>query len=397
MPCNTAQRQDQGAAHSVAGKPETPLGATANQCSDSRVTEVVKTKVLVIDDDPLLLRVLPRALRNSHEVLSANRAVDALPLLEEHRDLAVIVSDYGMPGMTGVELLRHAIEKVPNANRILMSGGGEFEAFRDVIDECRLYTFMPKPFEMQAFRVVIQRAAEHHLLSARNHALVSELQERAATEQALRRSFQQYVPAEVVNDMVGGADALTQGVERVVTVLLADLRGFTRFSENRSPHEVVRILNRFFAAMARPLLEHGGTIDKYIGDSILAHFGGVDPDSNAPNRALLAARDMRRELRQLNREFLAEGLPELRFGVGLHTGRCIIGNVGCAARMDYTIIGDTVNLTARVEELTKSRPDSILFTESTRNALSIEADIKSLGRFDVRGRLAQAELFELLD
>lgn len=357
----------------------------------------MKTKVLVIDDDPLLLRVLPRALRNSHEVLSANRAVDALPLLEEHRDLAVIVSDYGMPGMTGVELLRHAIEKVPNANRILMSGGGEFEAFRDVIDECRLYTFMPKPFEMQAFRVVIQRAAEHHLLSARNHALVSELQERAATEQALRRSFQQYVPAEVVNDMVGGADALTQGVERVVTVLLADLRGFTRFSENRSPHEVVRILNRFFAAMARPLLEHGGTIDKYIGDSILAHFGGVDPDSNAPNRALLAARDMRRELRQLNREFLAEGLPELRFGVGLHTGRCIIGNVGCAARMDYTIIGDTVNLTARVEELTKSRPDSILFTESTRNALSIEADIKSLGRFDVRGRLAQAELFELLD
>jgi len=357
-----------------------------------------RTKVFVVDDDAVLLRVLRRTLKTHHDVITVQDPTQARAVFEDNRDVAVILSDYTMPKMSGVELLREALEVVPAATRILTSGAAELGAFRDVIDECQLYTFVAKPFETHAVRIVVQRAAEHHLLAVRNQLLVDELAEQAASEQALRRAFQQYVPAEVVNDLieVGGTASLA-GLERNVTVLLADLRGFTGFSEKRPPSEVVAVLNRFFSAMAAPLLAHGGTIDKYIGDSILAHFGGLRPDPAAPDNALQAALDMRVALGKLNDELTAQGTPALHFGVGINTGSCIIGNVGCAARMDYTVIGDAVNLAARVQELTKSKPDAILLTGATREGLTLEAKLTRWSPVSVRGRQDPVAIFEVLD
>jgi len=356
------------------------------------------TKVLVIDDDPVLLRVLRRTLHGQHEVLTASNGTDGRTLLQQNPDLAVIVSDYAMPGLSGVELLREAHSAVPLATRILMSAGGELAVFRDVVDECNLYTFVAKPFETQALRIIVQRAAEHHLLALRNETLVAELKQHVANEQALRRAFQQYVPVEVVNDLVevGGAASLV-GLEREVTILLADLRGFTGFAEKRPPVQVVHMLNRFFSAMATPLLAHGGTIDKYIGDSILAHFGGLRPDPDAPDHAARAALDMRVALKNLNDELAQEGTAPLHFGIGINTGRCTIGNIGCAARMDYTVIGDAVNLTARVQELAKAKTDSILLTESTRSRVSSQFQVTAWDSVTVRGRQDPVAVFELLD
>jgi adenylate cyclase len=355
------------------------------------------TKVLVVDDDPGILRALARVLRRHHVVLEAADGAAALQQVSEHPDVAVIISDYAMPEMSGVELLREALVLVPDATRILMSGLGEMAAFREVIDECRLYTFVSKPFEIDALEVIVQRAADHHILVARNARLVAELGEQAAREKALRRAFQQYVPEEVVNDLVETRQpASVMGAEREVTVLLADLRGFTGLAEKRHPAEMVRLLNRFFAAMASPVLDHRGTIDKYIGDSILAHFGGMRPDPEAADNAVRAALAMRTALGALDRELAEEGSISLHFGVGINTGRCIIGNVGCSARMDYTIIGDAVNVAARVQELSKDKLDSILITESTRARLLRDVELAALPPASVRGRERAVGVYEVL-
>ncbi|MEQ9323292.1 MAG: adenylate/guanylate cyclase domain-containing protein [Polyangiaceae bacterium] len=346
-----------------------------------------RSTVLVVDDEPSMVRALSRTLGRQHPVVTASSGDEALTLLESRGDIGVVLSDYSMPGMSGVAMLRRALEIAPYASRILMSGLGELAAFREAIDECRLYTFIAKPFEIDALEVVVQRATEHHQLLSRNAALVDELGAQAAREKALRRAFQQYVPAEVVEEMVDSKRAgRTEGVEREVTVLLADLRGFTGFSERREPAEVVRVLNRFFEAMAGPVMLHRGIIDKYIGDSILAYFGGLEPDPSAADNAVRAALGMRDALRFLNQRHEAEGIPTLRFGVGINTGPCIVGNVGCAAKMDYTIIGDAVNVASRVQELTKERPDAIYITESTRSRLTVDLELPSLPPVSVRGR-----------
>jgi len=344
-----------------------------------------------------MLRALARTLGDRHSVVTASSGDEALGILESRNDIGVILSDYAMPGMSGVALLRRALAIAPRASRVLMSGLGELAAFREVIDECRLYTFVPKPFEVGALEIVVQRAVEHHELASRNAALVDELGARVAREKALRRAFQQYVPAEVVEEMVSPTrPGRIEGVEREVTVLLADLRGFTGFSERREPAEIVGVLNRFFEAMAGPLLLHRGTIDKYIGDSILAYFGGLEPDPSAADNAVRAALGMRAALRALNKRLEVEGFPAFHFGVGINTGKCILGNVGCAARMDFTIIGDAVNVAARVQELTKSEPDAIYITESTRSRLTtFDAPFPSLPPVSVRGRKRPVAVFEV--
>jgi len=356
-----------------------------------------RNKVLVVDDDSQVLASLRRILKGDHDVLSADCVESALPLLEEHPDISVILTDFDMPGRNGVELLLDSIELAPHAVRILTSGQAELSQFLDVIDKCKLHTFIPKPAAVDAVRLIVRRAVEHYELDLRNRRLVAQLEGEMAKEAMLRRSFQQYVPSEVIDELIEADGRLdVAGRQRSVTVLFADLRDFTAFSEKLEPAAVVSMLNRFFTAMAAPLVAHGGTIDKYIGDAILAHFGGLRADPDAAGHAVRAALAMRRALAELNLELADEGQGPLCFGVGINTGTCIIGNVGCPARMDYTVIGDAVNVAARIEGLTKKSPDTILVSAATHALLGPDFESTRRAPTSVRGRDELVEIYEIL-
>jgi adenylate cyclase len=205
------------------------------------------------------------------------------------------------------------------------------------------------------------------------------------------------VPSEVVEELTNSdAPPSLIGRKREVTVLFADLRGFTAFSEKRDPANVVALLNRFFDAMAAPLIACGGTIDKYIGDAVLAHFGGVRVDALAAEHAVRAALGMRASLVTLNRQLAEDGVPAFRFGVAINTGSCIVGNVGCSARMDYTVIGDAVNVAARVEGLTKGKDNCILITGATRALVSSRFVLERWPPTTVRGRQEEIDVYEVM-
>ena len=156
------------------------------------------------------------------------------------------------------------------------------------------------------------------------------------------------------------------GVNQTVTVLFADIRGFTRMSEHTSPERVVHLLNRYFTTMSEIILKHGGTVDKYIGDGLMALFGAPQATPDDAAGAISAAVEMQAAMAQVNADLRGAGLAEVSIGIGLHTGEATVGYIGSERRSEYTAIGDTVNVSARLE--THAKPGEILLSQETRNA-----------------------------
>jgi adenylate cyclase len=163
------------------------------------------------------------------------------------------------------------------------------------------------------------------------------------------------------------------------------VRGFTRLAEHRDPQEVVSTMNEYFTRMTAVIQAHGGTIDKFIGDAILAVFGAPVPRPDHALRAIQAAREMQAALEQLNAPRVASGLPPLQMGIAVHTGTVLAGNVGSPERMEYTVMGDAVNVTARIEELNKTYGTRILLSETTYAKVGDMA-ARFIGAVTLRGR-----------
>ena len=201
-----------------------------------------------------------------------------------------------------------------------------------------------------------------------------------------RERLLRYLPEKLVSAVETGAVDIEPGGERrEVTILMADIRNFTTLCERNEPEVVTRILNRYFSAMSNPIFKHDGMIDKFIGDAIMAVFGAPQAGMNSAHGAINAAKGMLEELIELNKQFAEQGLPQLEIGIGIHSGEAIAGNVGSLSCMDYTVIGDTVNVAARIESKTKELGQVLLVSEDTAEKsemsdLAWVADVKLKGR-----------------
>jgi adenylate cyclase len=170
--------------------------------------------------------------------------------------------------------------------------------------------------------------------------------------------------------------------QRVVTVLFADLVGFTSMSETRTPTEVAELLNGVFDRLTDAVFEHEGTLDKYMGDGMMAFFGAPSPDPQHALKAARAAWDMQLALTAINQE---QGLqPPVRMRVGLNTGSVIVGDIGSRKRRDYTVVGDTVNVASRLEGVAK--PGQVVIGEATREAIGDAFELELLEPVQVKGR-----------
>jgi adenylate cyclase len=188
--------------------------------------------------------------------------------------------------------------------------------------------------------------------------------ERLAREEVARANYGRFLPEYVVQQILENPDSFKLGgVNQTVTLLFADIRGFTRLSEHAPPDRIVRILNRYFTAMSEIIFRHGGTLDKYIGDGLMAMFGAPTETPEDACNAVAAAVSMQSEIAHINTELLSERLPEISIGIGLNTGEATVGYIGSERRSEYTAIGDNVNLAARLEA--NALPGQILLSEAT--------------------------------
>ncbi|HEV2707476.1 MAG TPA: adenylate/guanylate cyclase domain-containing protein [Pyrinomonadaceae bacterium] len=188
--------------------------------------------------------------------------------------------------------------------------------------------------------------------------------ERLAREEVARANYGRFLPEYVVQQILENPDSVKLGgVNQLVTLLFADIRGFTRLSEHAPPDRIVRILNRYFTAMSEIIFRHGGTLDKYIGDGLMAMFGAPTATPEDACNAVAAAVAMQREIAHINADLRSERLPEISIGIGLNTGEATVGYIGSERRSEYTAIGDNVNLAARLEA--NALPGQILLSEAT--------------------------------
>ncbi len=189
------------------------------------------------------------------------------------------------------------------------------------------------------------------------------------------------------------------GEVKHTTVLFSDIRQFTSLSEKMTPAQIVSLLNEYFEVMTKCILDNRGYVNKYIGDAILAVFGDPVKVEDHADAALNAAVSMMRELNNLNTRFKERGLPELKFGIGIHTGEVLAGNIGSSSRMEYTVIGDAVNLASRVEALTKIYGTSALITEDTRGFLKNKNKyiLREIDLVRVHGKVKPVTVFEVYD
>jgi len=199
------------------------------------------------------------------------------------------------------------------------------------------------------------------------------------------------ISPEIAQELIS-SDVQLGGEEKEITILFTDLRNFTGLSENRSPSDMLDILNEYLTRMTAVIDRHGGVVDKYIGDAIMALFGAPVNLPDHPSRAVACALEMLDELVLCNASFKTRGWPELDMGIGVHSGKVVVGNMGSSDRLNYTAIGDGVNLASRLESATKDCGVPIIVSEATRN-MAPDFEYQELQAIQVRGRQQAVRMF----
>jgi len=218
---------------------------------------------------------------------------------------------------------------------------------------------------------------------------------RAVVRHVVERSkFERFLPRQVVEQFIRGRDEAELGGREIeVTVLFTDIRGFTTLCESMRPLEVLDLLNDFFTAVSAVIFRHSGMLDKFVGDSVMAVFGAPLNQRDDATRAVRCAREIREVVARINAERAGRQQPAIGFSIGLHTGIVVAGNLGSPERMEYTVIGDTVNVAARVEGLTRQLDTDILVTESTREAAGNAGEFIPKGEVTVRNRTTPLHVY----
>ena len=228
------------------------------------------------------------------------------------------------------------------------------------------------------------------------HAVFNRFVKEFSLKQQIKKQFEHYLAPAMVKKLQQDPSLLKLGGEtRTMTFMFSDIRGFTPISEKfkGNPEALTKLINRFLTKMTDVIIKNGGTIDKFMGDCIMAFWNAPIDDPRHERHAIEAAIEMQEELEMLNADLIAEGLPEIRIGIGINTGRALVGNMGSEQRFDYSVIGDAVNLASRLESSSKSLGKTLIIGEETVRAAKQNYDFDFVDKITVKGKTEEIKVY----
>lgn len=345
-------------------------------------------KILLIEDDDAIALIEVTVLENAgYKVVRAdNGAVGVEAIKSCQPDLLIL--DIMLPDTDGITILKSInsmrLTAVPDI--IVLSGHDDpettFECLRN-----GAHDFIRKPFHQKEFLLRIEA-----LIQLRNYRLMTELLQTKMTEDL--RKLSRYFSKDVIQAILDGTIVADTGGETMVaTFMMFDLRGSTTIAERLGPKKFFLFLSEFFSDISDLIFNNGGAINKFTGDGFLVTFGLRDYTENATFDAMRCALKLREHIELYNQVSSDELSEPLRFGIGITTGEVFAGNIGNVHRLEYTILGDPVNLSARLESLTKKARLDILIDGETRRVLGDRLVAKRISKKSIRGKINQVDIF----
>lgn len=338
--------------------------------------------ILAVDDMAenrnLVSRLLSKA---GHTVLTAESGEEALELLQS-QGVDVVLLDLMMPGIGGSEVLQSmkADPKLRATPVIMISGRQDMDQIVACI-QAGADDYLLKPFNPVLLQARIAAGIERKRWYDKEEQYRQQLER---NERFIRATFGRYLSDDIVNEILESPEGLELGGDlREVTIMMSDIRGFTTLSEHLPPATVVQLLNRYLGRMTDIILEYGGTIDEFLGDAVLAVFGAPKSREDDQDRAVRCAIAMQDAMTQVNEENAADGLPFLEMAIALNTGTVIAGNIGSERRAKYGFVGHAMNVTSRIEDVSKR--GQILISESTLKKLTGDYTVGEKQTLSVRG------------
>ena len=333
--------------------------------------------ILVVDDSELNRDMLTwRLTKKGFEAVAVVDGFKALEWLADHRcDLVLL--DIVMPGMSGIEVLQK-IRETRDGTQLPVILATAMDSREDIVAALRLGAndYVTKPFD---FPVVLARVNVQLGLKRANDRVRQLVHSVERRNEFIRSVFGRYLTDDIVETLLDSPEGLALGGERrEITIMMADIRGFTKLSAQLEPEKVVTLVNNFLSQMTPVIIARGGTIDEFIGDAILALFGAPYPMEAHAEHAVACALEMQTAMQAVNKLNLQSGLPELATGIGINTGEVIVGNIGSEQRAKYGVVGHNVNFAARVESYTEG--GQILVSNRTLDACA--------GLLETRGEMS---------
>jgi adenylate cyclase len=344
------------------------------------------TKILVVDDESDLEILIKQKFRkkirdNEYEFLFAMNGRQALEQLALHEDVDVVLSDINMPEMDGLTLLSKLSDLNSLLKAVIVSAYGDMENIRTAMNR-GAFDFITKPVNFEDLELTINKTADHvKLLRETLHAIKE------------NNILRMYVDETVLNFMGGKEfESSVNATEMVdASVVFIDICSFTSISENESPENVVRLLNYYFDTMVQVIIAHGGYIDKFIGDAIMAVFRG---DFHL-DRAVDACLEVRQKINLL--PSISEQINyKPNVSIGINSGEMISGNIGSASlkRLDYTVIGDTVNTAQRLQSA--ATPGQIIINETSFQQIKESFKCKEIGEVSLKNKSTPVKIYEVI-
>lgn len=323
--------------------------------------------ILVVDDLPENLDLMSRLLGKMNcSVITADTGMRALSLLENEA-VDLVLLDLVMPNIDGKEVLARIkqsdhLRAIPV---IMISGRQDMDQIVDCI-QVGADDYLLKPVNSVLLNARIKSGLERKRWHDKEEQYREQLEKR---ELFIRKTFGRYISDAIVDEILESPEGLKLGGDlRSVTLMMSDIRSFTTLVEHLPPEQVVKLLNRYLGKMTDIILEHGGTIDEFLGDAVLAAFGAPSNMADHAQRAVTCAIAMQAAMDEINHQNLEDGLPEIEMAIALNTGEVVAGNIGSERRSKYGFVGHEVNITSRIEDA--ALPNEILVSERTLSCLN---------------------------